>query len=183
MIFAPLVESKVVKRLPIPVWLPNDSISNDLFWQIYGLNSICLLLVVTIAGINDLLFTFFLIILCEQMDIVSQRLIKIPTYFTSAKSKNISNLEIGHVEHRLFIDCIRKHQNIYLYVIVSMRLDVISEIANFSSSIPRGRLGNNFLREFRVPQPCHFKKAARLSTGPSGISLKSRKFCIPAQKL
>ena len=45
----------------------------------------------------------------------------------------------------------------------------------------RGGLGNNFLREFRVPRPCHLKKVARCGTNTPEIFPNSRKFCIPPQ--
>ena len=110
---APLFQIESGKNLPVPAWLPNKNISNFVFWQFYQFQSISLTIVDFTAISIECLFAAILTIACEHLDILGHRLISIPEYIKSAKNNNISALELSDLEKKLFINCIKDHQDIY----------------------------------------------------------------------
>ena len=113
-LLAPLFHSESAKKLPAPVWIPNNSISDNDFWNIYGLNSICFVIVILMSFGNELLFTVMLATASERLAILARRLISIPNLIKIAKSNKMTNLELANFEKVLIIGCIKEHQNTYL---------------------------------------------------------------------
>ena len=70
---------------------------------------------------DEMVFIIFIIFAGEQLKVLSRKLTGIPDLIKSAKSNKMCNSEIYNLEKRLFIQCIKDHQNIYLYVIIVIR--------------------------------------------------------------
>ena len=112
-IAVPILQIESEKKLPIPAWLPNENVSDFIFWQTYQFVSVATIILSLMGVTNECLFAAILAIVCEHLDILSNRFISIPEHIKSAINNKISALEAFDLEQRLIIKYIKEHQNIY----------------------------------------------------------------------
>ena len=111
----PLLQLDSARRLPLQVWLPNN-ISNSLFWEFYVFNSISTIVGTWPVTVHDCLIATTLHAVCDNLDILSQRMKTFPGVIKSAQEKNVPQGQVEDLEHGLFSQFIEDHREIYQYV-------------------------------------------------------------------
>ena len=112
LIIQPLLQLDSARTLPLQIWLPNN-ISNSLFWEFYVFNSISTIIGTLPVIVHDCLFAASLHVVCDHLDILSQRMKTFPGVIQNALEKNVPQGQVEDLEHGLFSQFIKDHREIY----------------------------------------------------------------------
>ena len=111
----PLFQSAENRTLPFKSWLPYDLNTKSKFYLSYAHQSLAIYACATINVAHDILIYGFMVKVCSQLQLLSNRILQIPPMLEDYKMQKFLDYEIEKLESKVIAQYISHHNFILRY--------------------------------------------------------------------